>query len=112
VSPAANTLWANSGLCFRRAVFPGDYNNNGIVDPADYTVWRDTLGQSGVGLAAGGNGNGTVDPGDYDVWKSNFGNHSGSRASTNAAVPEPSTQAKLLILTAAGRFPRRRSTAL
>jgi hypothetical protein len=22
----------------------GDYNHNGIVDAADYTVWRDTLG--------------------------------------------------------------------
>ena len=24
----------------------GDYNHNGIVDAADYTVWRDTLGQA------------------------------------------------------------------
>ena len=24
----------------------GDYNDNGIVDAADYTVWRDHLGQS------------------------------------------------------------------
>ena len=26
----------------------GDYNHNGIVDAADYTVWRDTLGQTGT----------------------------------------------------------------
>ena len=25
----------------------GDYNGNGVVDAADYTVWRDSLGQTG-----------------------------------------------------------------
>jgi hypothetical protein len=50
-----------------------DYNGNGIVDAADYTVWRDTLGQMGIGLAADGNRNGTVDQPDYDFWKANFG---------------------------------------
>ena len=25
---------------------PGDYNQNGIVDAADYTIWRDTLGST------------------------------------------------------------------
>ena len=25
---------------------PGDYNDNGIVDAADYTIWRDTLGST------------------------------------------------------------------
>ena len=28
------------------AMLPGDYNGNGIVDAADYTVWRDHLGQN------------------------------------------------------------------
>jgi hypothetical protein len=70
----------------------GDYNHNGVVDAADYTVWRDSLGQSGGGLAADGNGNGTVDAGDYTVWLTNFGNHAGSGAGVSAiaAVPEPS----------------------
>ena len=27
---------------------PGDYNQNGIVDAADYTVWRDNLGSGTV----------------------------------------------------------------
>ena len=30
---------------FRVATVPGDYNANGTVDAADYTVWRNTLGQ-------------------------------------------------------------------
>ena len=29
---------------------PGDYNNDGFVDAADYTVWRDSLGQSATTL--------------------------------------------------------------
>jgi hypothetical protein len=78
------------------AVLPGDYNHSGIVDAADYTIWRDTLGQTGIALAADGNGNGMIDAGDYDVWKSNFGNHSGAGASANAGVPEPATLVLLL----------------
>ncbi|MDC0934714.1 DUF4347 domain-containing protein, partial [Pirellulales bacterium] len=52
----------------------GDYNENGIIDAADYTVWRDTLGQSVTpGSGADGDGSGIIDQGDYAVWKSNFG---------------------------------------
>jgi hypothetical protein len=73
---------------------PGDYNHNGIVDAADYTVWRDTLGRTGAGLAADGNGNNQIDAGDYTFWKMHFGQSapgSGAGASANAAVPEPAT---------------------
>ena len=35
-------------------ILDGDYNANGVVDAADYTVWRDSLGQTGMGLAADG----------------------------------------------------------
>lgn len=83
-------------------VTAGDYNKNGIVDAADYTVWRDTLNQSGAGLAADGNGNGIIDAGDYGVWKANFGNHAGSGAAAvaNAAVPEPSCLLLAIVATA------------
>jgi glucose/arabinose dehydrogenase len=46
----------------------GDYNHNGVVDAADYTVWRDSFGQSGTGLAADGDGDLQIGPGDYNVW--------------------------------------------
>ena len=68
----------------------GDYNHDGIVDAADYTVWRDTLG-SMTSLAADGNGNGVVDARDYrdledDLWRNDDGR---SRRAT--AVPEPAS---------------------
>ncbi|HEY4232046.1 MAG TPA: right-handed parallel beta-helix repeat-containing protein, partial [Lacipirellulaceae bacterium] len=66
-----------------------DYNHDGIVDAADYTVWRDTLG-SATKLTADGNDTDIIDPGDYMAWKAHFG-ISGSGASTKSTVPEPAT---------------------
>jgi acetyl esterase/lipase len=90
-------------LEFKLARARGDYNANGVVDAADFVIYRDTLGQSGTGLAADGNGNNQVDSGDYPVWRSNIGQTAGSGldAGATTAVPEPAT-AMLLMLTAAG----------
>jgi endoglucanase len=70
----------------------GDYNGDGVVDAADYTVWRDTLGQSVAihGDGADGDLSGTIDEGDYIFWKAHFGQTSGS-GTLAAAVPEPSS---------------------
>ena len=76
----------------------GDYNNNGIVDTADYVLWR-----NGGPLA--NDATPGVQPGDYTVWRANFGNTSGPSGPSTlisgtvlyvtsaaaAAVPEPST---------------------
>ena len=93
---------------FEAVLLPGDYNGNNVVDAADYTLWRNTLGQMGMALAADGNGNGTIDAGDYDVWKLHFGQTAGvgSGASANAGVPEPATLV-LFMFAAAGRCLRR-----
>jgi hypothetical protein len=69
----------------------GDYNGDGTVDAADYTVWRDTLGST-ENLAADGDGNRVVDAGDYDHWANRFGDVLGSAALTlGQPVPEPTT---------------------
>ena len=52
----------------------GDYNQDGTVNAADYTVWRNSLGANVAAFAgADGSGNGVVDEADYEVWKANFG---------------------------------------
>jgi hypothetical protein len=55
----------------------GDYNGNGTVDAADYTVWRDTL-TSTTDLRADGDDNGKIDPNDYMIWFHAFGRRTGS----------------------------------
>jgi len=71
----------------------GDYNLNGVVEAADYTVWRNSLGQAGAGLAADGNASGTIDAGDFDVWKMHFGATSPGSGSGSVDQGAASTQA-------------------
>ncbi len=53
----------------------GDYNNDSIVNAADYTVWRNRLGQTfALANEEPSTTPGMVTPEDYDVWKTNFGN--------------------------------------
>ena len=66
----------------------GDFNQDGIVSLADYTVWRDTLGASGSHLVADGDLSGKVDEGDYLIWKQNLGQVSPSAGFSIRTVPE------------------------
>lgn len=54
----------------------GDYNHNGVVDSADYVVWRDTLGST-TDFRANGNNEGAslnlIDQADYVTWRNAFG---------------------------------------
>ncbi len=68
-------------------LFAGDYNHDGIVDAADYVVWRNSVGST-TDLAADGNQDGLVDSGDYDLWRSHFGESSAAGVGA-ARVPEP-----------------------
>ena len=76
----------------------GDYNNNGVVDAADYVLWR-----NGGPLQNEVNTPGTVDPTDYDAWKARFGNTSGAGSLIgSSAVPEPTSL--LLVVLSAGCY--------
>ena len=85
----------------------GDYNHNGVVDAADYVIWRDTLGQSvPAGSGADGDNNGVIGSGDFAVWRANFGALASGSSVSDANVPEPSLVGILVALTAASQFPR------
>jgi hypothetical protein len=81
-------------LLLEAALVPGlagDYNADGTVDAADYSVWRDNLGGSGP-LPNETASLGAIDQADYDAWKANFGaTNLGGSGATNSAVPEPAT---------------------
>jgi hypothetical protein len=75
-----NTANTSIDLQVTSAALPGDFNNNGVVDAADYVVWRKGLGT-------------TYTQSDYNVWRDHFGQTVGSGAAETAvsqtAVPEP-----------------------
>ena len=87
-----DTAWIDNFLVFDGIL--GDYNWDGTVDLADYTVWRNHLGETGMAPQADGSGNGIVDVADYQVWRANFGRSnslSGTPAVSSLQVPEPTT---------------------
>lgn len=73
----------------------GDYNDDGVVDAADYLVWRNSVGSSGSGLPADGNGDTQITGADYTIWKDNYGMSSQAAGGLvlATAVPEPASLA-------------------
>jgi hypothetical protein len=67
-----------------------DFNGDGQVNAADYTVWRDTLDLTGPGLAADIDGNQVIGTSDLAVWRATYGLPPASLAT---AVPEPASLA-------------------
>lgn len=84
-------------------VLAGDYNGDGSVDAADYTVYRDSFGDVGAELPADGDNSGEVDDLDYIVWANNYG----AGGSTTTAVPEPTALVSLLTIAAFASVRRR-----
>jgi hypothetical protein len=76
----------------------GDYNSDGLIDAADYTVWRNKLGTPGLM-------NEEVSPGETDIadylyWRlrygaTDFGGAGGMQGL--APVPEPNAVATLVV---------------
>jgi hypothetical protein len=71
----------------------GDYNRDGAVNAADYSVWLDGLGT-------------TYAPGHYQTWVANYG---ATAPATSAAVPEPASIAVLLVGLTGSLASRRRA---
>ncbi|MEN1678077.1 MAG: matrixin family metalloprotease [Planctomycetota bacterium] len=89
----------------------GDFNDDGVVDAADYTVWRDNLGQPDDStLLFRGDGSAGVDDGDYQVWRQSFG-LSYEAVAASSATPEPSAAGALLAGVLVGVGGRRRTYA-
>ncbi|WP_425396042.1 PEP-CTERM sorting domain-containing protein [Aeoliella sp.] len=78
----------------------GDYNGDGTVNIADYTIWRNNLGSTTANLP-GDSTPGVVDAADYQVWRDNFGASSlgAVQSSSNTSIPEPASYVMLLGLT-------------
>ena len=78
---------------------PGDYNQNGVVDAADYDVWRKN---SGSAASLPNDDTPGVGPDDFTRWRAHFGQSgAGSGVSvglfTGSNVPEPSNMGLLAV---------------
>ena len=70
-----------------RVVIPGDFNQDGAVDAADYIVWRKGIPPSNT-------------PTDYNLWHTRFGESlTGGSGASSGVVPEPTSLALLLFAT-------------
>ena len=93
-----------------RDFVPGDYNNDGVSDAADYTVWRDSAGAAEGSLPNDVDG-GVIGPAQYATWGTYYGGVTPDpfAASASLAIPEPTAVALVGLLLACGAARARRS---
>ena len=81
--------WSKTGSFTVKVGVPGDYNDNGVVDAADYVLWR-----KGGPLQFEVDTPGTVNAADYTAWRARFGKTTagaGSGSVMITEIPEPAT---------------------
>jgi len=71
-------------------VLSGDYNDDHVVNAADYVVWRKNFGTTNT--LPNDTVGGMIDEDQYNLWRSNFGNAATGSGAVAAlsAIPEPS----------------------
>jgi hypothetical protein len=83
------------------AGLPGDFNDDGTVDAADYVTWRKHFGEPNEdALHGNGDNMNGVDQGDHNLWRQRFAARGSGSSGSGAPVPEPGTA----ILLIAGAF--------
>lgn len=99
--PGSVTIQTETG-----AQSAGDFNADGLVDAADYTTYRDNLGN--IAGLPNDDGLGTVGDLHFDLWEANYGNSASLLTVVTAglppaaaAIPEPTS---LLLISALGAF--------
>ncbi|TWT99439.1 PEP-CTERM motif protein [Botrimarina colliarenosi] len=103
---------ATEGAPIAAGQIAGDYNGDGRVDAADYTVYRDTVGST-EDFRADGDADGMIDEGDYATWAEDYGYSAyqfDPAPPATTAIPEPATLG-LLACGAAGLSVLRRRRA-
>ena len=107
---ASTYLAYNITYAPEQTVLWGDYNDNGIIDGADYTAWRDALDAPGSSLLNDPTPLGVSEQ-DFVYWRSHFGETllgGGSSADSPAAAPEPTSALLLSSALVLLSFSRRR----
>jgi hypothetical protein len=84
----------------------GDYNNDTVVNQADYDLWKSSFGTAG-GLQNETASLGIADAADYTVWRDNLGAMPAGAGSLSA-VPEPTSFVLVLVGLAGLTLGRRR----
>ena len=110
--PLLNDLQAWHHTLTTPSTIPGDYNADGIVDAADYTVWRDNVGNAiqlpnddSLGIATD----------DYERWKVHFGASTelfADNLAIRSVVPEPSLIAVAILIIVATFVTRWRTSSV
>ncbi len=75
----------------------GDYNQDGVVDAADFVTWRKKSGAANL-PNRDPNNTGPIGQADYDTWRAHMGDRLGATAglSNSASIPEPETSAIII----------------
>lgn len=89
-------------------ILAGDFNDDGIVNAADYTLWRDNEGGPAGSLGINDTVGGVIGAGQYDLWRDHYGETDIAMESAGlVAAPEPTACVLIGMLLAASAFQTR-----